>query len=88
MSCKNPNTEICAEIGETLETLGPKFQNARNFDLNLVGGVLKEYVHSYSKNSPNVQVLRVETEKEGGSYGISGNPRRVVRFCKKRTVCL
>jgi hypothetical protein len=82
MSCRNPNTEISAEISETLKTLGPKFQNAQNFDLKLVGGVLKEAVHSYAKIIPNVQVLRVETEK-GGSYEISGNPRRVVQFLQK-----
>jgi hypothetical protein len=40
------------------------------------------------KNIPKVQVLRDETKKEGGLYGISRNPRRVVRFCKKRTICL
>jgi hypothetical protein len=83
MSCRNPDTEISAEISETLETLGPKFQNAWNFDLKLVGGALKEVVHSYAKIIPNVQVLRDETEKEGGSYEISGNPRRVVRFLQK-----
>jgi hypothetical protein len=38
MSCRNPNIEISAEISETLETLGPKIQNARNFNLKLVGG--------------------------------------------------
>jgi hypothetical protein len=38
MSCKNPKTEISAEIGETIETLGPKIQNDQNFDLKLVGG--------------------------------------------------
>ena len=85
MSCRNPNTEFSAEISETL---GPKFQNAWNFDLKLAGGALKEFVHSYSKNIANFQVLTTETEKEGGSYRISGNPRRVVRFYKKRTVCL
>jgi hypothetical protein len=36
MSCRNPNTEISAEISETIETLGPKFQNAKNFDLKHV----------------------------------------------------
>jgi hypothetical protein len=50
MSCRNPNTEISAEISETLETLGPKIQNAQNFTLKLVGGALKEVVHSYAKN--------------------------------------
>jgi hypothetical protein len=63
MNCRNPDTKISAEISETLETLGTKFQNAWNFDLKLVGGVLKEVVHSYAKIIPNFQVLRVETEK-------------------------
>ena len=43
--------------------------------MKLVGSVLKEAVHSYSKISPNVQVLRVETEKEGGSYGFYRSER-------------
>jgi hypothetical protein len=79
MSCKNLDIEISTEISETLETLGPKFQNAHNFHLKLVGGALKEAIHSYANISPNVQVLRAKTEKEGGSYEISGNPRRVIR---------
>jgi hypothetical protein len=86
MSCRNPNTEISAEISETLETLGPKFQNAQNFTLRVSGGVLEEVVPSYAKISPNVQVLRDETLQKGGSYEFSrfsGNPRRVVRFCRK-----
>jgi hypothetical protein len=91
MSCKNPNIEIFAEISKTLETLGPKFQNARNFDMKLVGGVLKEDVHSYSKNIPNVQVLRDGTEKErgpsefletlGGSYDSTKRGRFALKFC-------
>jgi hypothetical protein len=56
MCCRNPNTEISVEINETLETLGPKFQNAWNFDLKLARGEMKEAVHSYSLFSPNVQV--------------------------------
>jgi hypothetical protein len=83
MSCRNPNSEISAEISETLETLGPKFQNARNFTLRVSGGALEEVVLSYAKIIPNVQVLRAETPQKGGSYGFSGNPRRVVRFCRK-----
>jgi hypothetical protein len=83
MSCRNLDTQISTEICETLETLGPKFKNAQNFDLKLAGGALKEAVQSYAKITPNVQVLRDETEKEGGSYEISGNPRRVVQFLQK-----
>jgi hypothetical protein len=52
MSCRNPNTEISVEIGETLETLGPKFQNALNFDLKLVGGALKEAYTPMPKIAP------------------------------------
>ena len=58
MSCKNPNTEIYAEISKTLETLGPKFQNAWNFTLRVSGGALEEVVLSYAKISPNVQVFK------------------------------
>jgi hypothetical protein len=79
MSCRNPNSEISAE---NCETLGPKNQNARKCNLKLVGGALKEVVHSYALFSPNVQVLSVGTPQKGGSYGFSGNPRRVVRFCR------
>jgi hypothetical protein len=61
MSWRNPNTKISAEISETLETLGPKFQNAQNFNLKLVGGALKEAIQSYGIFSPNVQVPSVET---------------------------
>jgi hypothetical protein len=66
MSCRNPNSEISIEISETLETLGPKFQNARNFTLRVSGGALKEAILSYSKINPNVQVLRAETPQKGG----------------------
>jgi hypothetical protein len=60
MSCRNPNTEISTKISETLETLGPKFQNARNFDTKLVGGALKEFTHFYALFIPNIQVPSVE----------------------------
>jgi hypothetical protein len=83
MSCKNPNLEISAEISKTLETLGPKFQKARNFTLRVSGGALEEAVLSYAKIGPNVQVSRVETYQKGGSYEFSRNPRRVIRFCRK-----
>jgi hypothetical protein len=45
---------------------------------------LEEVVLSYAKIIPNVQLLRFETEKEGGLYEISRSPRRVIWFCKKR----
>jgi hypothetical protein len=70
MSCKNPNTEISAEISKTLEILGPKFQNAWNFTLRVSGGALEEAVLSYAKIIPNVQVLRAENISE----------RRVIRI--------
>jgi hypothetical protein len=88
MSCINPNTEISAEISETL---GSKIENDRNFILRVSGGVLEEAILSYAKNIPNIQLLRGETEKEGGPYKISGNPRRVVQFCKSERrlgICL
>jgi hypothetical protein len=46
-------------------------------------GGLEEVVLSYAKISPIVQVLRAKTAQKGGSYGFSGTPWRVVRFCKK-----
>jgi hypothetical protein len=58
MSCRNPNSKISAEITETIETLGIKFQNA-----------LEEAVLFYAKNSPGVQVLRFGSLMKGGSYG-------------------
>jgi hypothetical protein len=83
MSCRNPNTEISAKITETLETLGPKSQNDRKCNLKLAGDALKEAVHSYVLFIPNVQVTSVETPQRGRPYGISGNPRRAVRFCRR-----
>ena len=84
MSCRNPNSEIFVEINETLETLGPKSQNAHKCNLKLVGGVLKEAVHYYVLLIPTVQVTSVETPQRGRSYEISGNPRRVVRFSRRQ----
>jgi hypothetical protein len=69
MSCRNPNSEISAEISKTLETLGPKFQNARNFTLRASGDARGEIVLFYAKNSPSIQVLRAESPMKGGSYG-------------------
>ena len=83
MSCRNPNTEIFAEISETLETLGPKSQNARKCNLKLAGGALKVVVHSYALFSLNVQVTSTETSQKSRLYGISGNPRRDARFCRR-----
>jgi hypothetical protein len=77
MSCRNPNSEISVEISKTL---GPKFQNARNFILRVSGGALEKVVLSYAKICLNVQVLGAKTLKRRGLYGISGNPRRVVRI--------
>jgi hypothetical protein len=83
MSCRNPNIEISAEISETLETLGPKSQNARKCNLKLAGGALKVVVHSYALFSLNVQVTSAETPQRGRPYKFFGNPRRVVRFCRR-----
>jgi hypothetical protein len=83
MSCRNPNTEISAGICETLETLGPKSQNARKCNLKLVGGALKEAIHSYALFSPNVQVTSAKTSQRGRPYGISRNPRRAIWFCRR-----
>jgi hypothetical protein len=81
MTYRNPNTEISAEIGETLE---PKFQNAQNFDLKLVGGAMKEVIHSYALFSPNIQVPSSENLQKSRLYIFSRKPRRVVRFLQKR----
>ena len=83
MSFKNPNSKISAENCETLETVGPKNQNAQKCNLKLVGDALKEAVYSYALFSPNVQVPSAGTPQRGRSYTISGNPRRVVRFCRR-----
>jgi hypothetical protein len=82
-SCRNPNSEFSVEISETLETLGPKIKNAQNCNLKLVEGALKEAVHFYALFRPNVQMPSSETSQKGRSYGISGNPRRVIQFCKR-----
>ena len=81
MSFRNPNIEIFEEISETL---GLKFQNAQTFDLKLVGGALKEAVHSYALFSPNIQLSSAKNLQKRRSYGFSGNPRRVVLFLQKR----
>jgi hypothetical protein len=83
MSCKNPKTEISAKNCETLKTLGPKIQNSRNCNLRVVGGALREAVHPYVIFCPNVSVLSAGTPKNERVVRISGNPRRVVQFCRK-----
>jgi hypothetical protein len=45
MGCRHPKSEFFAENYETLETLGPKIQNAWKCNMKLVGGVLKEFIH-------------------------------------------
>jgi hypothetical protein len=79
MSCRNPNSEISAENCETLETLGPKIQNARKCNLKLVGGALKEAIHSYTILAPTSKFKVLKHPKRegrtdfletlGGSYG-------------------
>jgi hypothetical protein len=44
MSCRNPNSKISVEISKTLETLGPKIQNALNFILKVNGDALRKVV--------------------------------------------
>jgi hypothetical protein len=61
MSCRNPKTEISAK---NCETLGPKIQNYWKCNLKVVGGALKEVVHSYEIFSPNVSVEGVETTQK------------------------
>ena len=74
MSCKNPNSEISTEIGETLKTLRPKFQNAWNFTLRVSEDALEEAILSCVKIIPNVQVLMAETPQKGGSYEFFWKP--------------
>jgi hypothetical protein len=51
--------------------------------MKLVGGALKEVVHSYGYFIPKIQVASVETLNRRGSYRFFGNPRRVVRFYRR-----
>jgi hypothetical protein len=91
-SCRNPKNRNLQKIAETLETLGPNFQNARNFTLRVFGGALEKAVLSYAKIIPNIQVLRAETphrkeghtnflETLGGSYGSAEKRGRLVDAC-------
>jgi hypothetical protein len=61
MSCRIHNSEISTEISKTLETLRPKFQNARNFTLRVSGDALEESVLSHAKIVPNIQVSMAKT---------------------------
>jgi hypothetical protein len=74
MSCRNPNSLISVEISKTLETLGPKFQNAWNFILRVFGGALEKVVLFYAKICLNVQVSGAETPKRRESYIILWEP--------------
>jgi hypothetical protein len=56
--------------------------------MNIFGGALKEFVYSYSLFIHNVQVTSVETSQRGRLYEISGNPRRVVWFCRRERGCM
>ena len=80
MSCINHYTKISIEISETL---GPKFQNAQNFNLKLVGGALKEAIQSYGIFGLKILVPSAETSYKGRSYEISRNPTRVILFCRR-----
>jgi hypothetical protein len=61
MSCRNPKTKISEE---NCETLGPKIQNSWKCNLKVVGGALKEVVHSYAIFSPNFLVESAQTTKQ------------------------
>jgi hypothetical protein len=45
--------------------------------------VLEKAVLSYAKIFLKFQVLGDETPKRKGSYKFSGNPRRVIQFCRR-----
>jgi hypothetical protein len=85
VSCKNPKNEILQKNCGTLETLAPKIQNSRNCNLKVVGGALKEVLHSYAKFSPNISVEGAKTTQKGEGRTFSGNPGRVVQIVEKRT---
>jgi hypothetical protein len=52
--------------------------------LRLVGGALKEAVHTYVLFILNVQVSSDENPQKSRPYGFFGNPTRVVWFLQKR----
>jgi hypothetical protein len=69
MSCKNPRGRNSAE---TLETLGAKNKkNSSICNLRVVGGALKEVVHSYAKFIPNIQVEGIETSKRRVVFAVA-----------------
>jgi hypothetical protein len=74
MSCRNPDTEISAEISKTLETLGPKIKISWNFILRASKDALEEFVLLCAKSSPSFQVLRVESPPKGRWYEILWKP--------------
>jgi hypothetical protein len=80
MSCRNPKFEFSTKNCETLET---KIQNSRNFNLRVVGGALREVIHPYAIFITNVLLLSFGTPKKDRVVGIYGNPRSVIRFCRK-----
>jgi hypothetical protein len=84
MGCRNTILNFFAEISRTLESLGPKSQIDQNCSLRLVGGALREAVHTYSLFSPNIQVPSAENPQKSRPYGFSGNPRRAIGFLQKR----
>jgi hypothetical protein len=61
MSCRNPRSELSAE---NCETLAIKIQNSQNCNLRVVGGALREAIHSYVIFIPNVSVLSAGTPKK------------------------
>jgi hypothetical protein len=75
---------FCPELRNVTKPLGSNFENARNLDLRLVGGMLKEAVPFYVFFSPSVQVLSGESSQKRRPYGFFGNPRRAVQFLQMR----
>jgi hypothetical protein len=76
VSCKNPSMRCKNPRGrnstETLETLGTKNKkNSSIYNLRVVGGALKEVVHSYEKINPNIQVEGVETSKRRVVFAVA-----------------
>jgi hypothetical protein len=54
-----------------------------NVTLRVSRDALEEAVLFYAKIIPNVQVLRAKSPLIRWSYIFSGNPRRVVQFCRR-----
>jgi len=60
------------------------YEKMDEFMMRVVGGALKEVVHTYVLFILNVEVSSAGNPQKSRSYGFSGNPRRVVQFLLKR----